>query len=237
MRHFHDQNFWAKLWSYHLESYLAAPPRCGYWMASFLQNCYHYTILEIAAGSCRDSRYLSSLGYRVVALDFDGKTLCYLVQHFRGSPLFYCVGDAFALPFSEKSFDVSFSNGFWVCFDDDGLLHSLLREQARVTRKYLITFVHNKENSSLVNLFRDKSLHDPLYDIRFFTRNELAKIVRESGITFRSISFYKFGGLADIFYSARFTKFVRYISLLVPKLYAFQSWQQTERIVCVVELV
>ena len=236
MRKFRDQNFWANLWSYHLESYLATPARCGYWMASFLRNCYNYKVLEIAAGSCRDSRYLCAVGYRVVALDFDQKTLGYLAQRFVDSSLLYCVGDAFSLPFAEKSFDVSFSNGFWVCFDDDRFLHLLLREQARVTKKYLIAFVHNKDNDSLVRLFREKSLCDPIYDIRFFTRNELSKIVSESGISFRSISFYKFGGPADFLYFACLTKFVKYMSLLVPKLYAFQPWQRTERIVCVVEL-
>jgi len=232
MKKFGDPIFWSEVWSRYLETYLNAPPRCGFWISSFFSK--RYSILEIAAGSCRDSIYLSSIGYNVVALDFDSKTLNYLAKRFTNLPLLFVVGDAFALPFENKSFDISFSNGFWICFDDNHSLHLLIREQARVTKKYLITFVHNMDNEFLMKLFREKSLHDPLYNIRFFTRNELVKIVKESGVSFRSISFYKFGGPADLLYSLKSLRFIA--RLFVPKIYKLQPWRVTERIACVVEL-
>jgi len=53
---FQEQTFWSDAWVRHIESYLAAPPRCGIWlMTNYGKN---HSILECAGGSCRDSRYL-----------------------------------------------------------------------------------------------------------------------------------------------------------------------------------
>lgn len=235
MKYFQNKDSWNELWSEHAEEYLAAPPRCGYWLAAFFSK--RCKILEIAGGTCRDSRYLSDIGFRAIGLDINQFILDYCRKRFPDSSLRLVRGNAFNLPFPDKSFDITFSNGFWICFDDDVELAALVREQARVTRRFMISFVHNQSNKHLVELFRERSRHDRLYNIRFFTVEELREIIDGSGILYKNLRFYKFGGPVDLFYSNRWPTIWRKIApLIVPRLYKFQPWSHTERIACVVEL-
>ncbi|MEM3594523.1 MAG: hypothetical protein QXS27_07320, partial [Candidatus Jordarchaeaceae archaeon] len=106
-----------------------------------------------------------------------------------------------------------------------------------VTKKLLIAFVHNQANQNLVEIFRKKARHDPLYDIRFFTREELLRIIKNAGVPYKRIRLHKFGGWADVLYSRRLPYiWQRVAPSIVPTLYRFQPWGRTERIVCVVEL-
>ncbi|MEM4655143.1 MAG: methyltransferase domain-containing protein [Thermosphaera sp.] len=237
--HFSSEEYWQNAWQKHLETYLASPPRCGYWLASRFPD-KRLTIIEIAGGSCRDSRYLAMNGYRAIGTDFDSRTIEYLKLRFPEFSLALQREDAFNFSFSNKSFDISFSNGFWVCFPSNQQLHALLREQERITSKWLITLVHNANNHSLVETFREKAKTDPLYDIRFFSQDELRTIINESGIRYKRLFLEKFGGPADRLYAARIKRLpnilrnvARYI---VPRIYQFQSWNVTERIACLIEL-
>ena len=233
----HDE-YWSKAWAQHIESYLLAPPRTGYWLAS--QFLTSLSVLEIAGGSCRDSRYLASQGFKAIGTDFDQKTLDYLAKRCLDSSLLMQREDAFSLSFSDKSIDLSFSNGFWVLFENDQQIYSLIHEQARITKKYLISLVHNIENTKLVSLFKELSIHAPLYDIRFFHREELLDIVNSSGIEYKSISIGKFGGPIDKLLASTIKEIKNpvqsFARKLVPHMYNFQSWKITERVVCVIEL-
>ncbi len=235
---FQSESYWSDVWVRHIEAYIAAPPRCGYWLGSFFPRSM--TVLEIAGGSCRDSRYLATLGFDAIGSDFDQKTLDYLEKRHPNSLLPMRCENAFALSLADKSVDMSYSNGFWIYFLNDEKIYSLIHEQARVTRKYLVSLVHNVENRILVNQFERKAKLDSLYDIRFFHRNQLLDILKKSGLKYKSVSFRKFGGPMDRFLAIKimgapnpFHGIARYI---VPRMYKLQPWSMTERIACVIEL-
>jgi len=229
---------WTNIWSRHIETYLNSPPRCGYWLASLFPS--NISVLEIAAGSCRDCRYLFTIGFDARGCDFDQKTIEYLLTKYPLSmPPLFCE-DAFAFSFEDDIVDLSFSNGFWILFNDNEKIKSLLHEQARITRKYIITIVHNADNKKLIDSFFLKAKSDPLYDIRFFSKNELLSIISDSDIHFRTIKLNKFGGKVDILLNKKIKGYFNPINpiakYIVPRLYKYQSWKYTERIACIIEL-
>ena len=237
-RDFSKEGYWSEAWIKHIETYLAAPPRAGHWMRYMFPKLHN--VLEIAGGSCRDSRYLADSGYNALGTDFDQKTIEYLNNRYPTSPLAMQREDAFSLSFADKSFNVSFSNGFWVCFSNDEEIYQLLHEQSRVTSRYLVALVHNAGNATLVASFDELAKSDPLYDIRFFSLDDLVDIVDKSGVKYQSIKFYKFGGYVDAIYRKTIKRLPNmlsgYAQYIAPRLYQCQSWEKTERIACVIEL-
>lgn len=233
-----EENFWSEAWQRHIETYLSSPPRSGYWLEKRFRK--QESVLEIAGGSCRDSRYLASAWGRSIGTDFDGKTIAYLRDRFPDSAHIAMREDGFDFSFEPDSFETSFSNGFWVLFRNDEDILKLAREQARVTRKWMVVIVHNDLNSNLKANFARKAGQDPLYDIRYFSPHEVERLVRAAGIPFRSISLEKFGGPVDALYRPRLKGLPNPIQKnaqsIVPHLYRFQSWEQTERVACVVDL-
>jgi hypothetical protein len=234
---FSDSKYWGDAWVRHIEAYLSAPPRCGIWLRSRFKN-KRISILECAGGSCRDARYLFSHGYNAVGSDFDEKTIKFIQVKYPHSTFVIRNENAFNFSLHNKSIDYVFHNGFWVCFEDEGEIVKLFKEQCRVSRRYAIALVHNKNNKSLVKVFRDKSERDDLYKIRFFKKSDLEHIVYSSGMKFHSIKFEKFGGPADILYKIekyvpRLSPLVRW---LVPRIYKYQPWVKVERIAMIVKL-
>jgi len=234
------EKFWEESWMKHLEEYLNAIPRAGIFLENYFENVS--SILEIAGGSCRDSRYLANNGYKAIGSDFDEKTLQYLEEkRFPNDKLKYSKEDAFHLTFKEKTFDLIFHNGFFIYFHNNDI-YEMLKEQERVAKKYIIIFVQNKENKKLVEIFKNKSEEDDLYKIRFFEKDEIVTIIRKSGIKYKSIKVKKFGGVVDRFYNSKSIKKVfpnilyPFSKFLVPRLYQLQSWKNSERICCIVEL-
>jgi len=228
------QGFWEEAWVRHLEQYLVTPPRAGLWLRSrfALQG---WRVLEIAGGSCRDSRYLAEQGIDAIGSDFDQKTLDYLAQRFPNSPLTLAREDAAAMSLPDRSVDLSVHNGFWVLFSDDVRIVALLREQARVTRRVLVALVHNADNLRVVAAFARKAKTDPLYDIRFFRRAELVPLVQAAGLTPRALHIEKFGGPVDRLLALPGV-FGRIARAVVPRLYRFLPWSHVERIALVLEL-
>ncbi len=230
---------WNSLWEKYLAVYLKAPPRLGYWISSYFPP--PLSVLEIAAGSACDSLFLARQGYRTLATDNNEWVVEKVSEKFSHlSDFTYLVENAFSFSFPDRVVDLSFSNGFWVLFSDDELLRSLAREQARVTGKYMVVVVHNIENKKLVNTFKEKAVSDPLYDVRFFSREELVEIIKTSGIPARSIRVEKFGGIVDVFFNPRikgvYNPFSSLAPRVIPRLYRFLPWNRVERVVCVVEL-
>lgn len=235
---FESEPFWNDVWLRHIETYLASPPRAGYWLDRMFPEAY--SVLEIAGGSCRDSHYLATRGRMVIGSDFEAKTINY-VQRRLSHPNFRIEHqNAFALGYESKSFDLTFSNGFWICFKNDAQIVSLIQEQARVSRKYLVALLHNDENESLKEVFWRKAIDDPLYDIRFFRRTEVMRLLGAANVNYKSVRFAKFGGLIDLFYSRQIRGISNPFRILAPRfapsLYALQPWSKVERIVCCVEL-
>jgi ubiquinone/menaquinone biosynthesis C-methylase UbiE len=228
---FSNAKFWEEKWVQHLEQYLRAAPRMGYWLESHVPS--NFKVFEMAGGSCRDSRYLAEKGWDVIGSDFEQSTLNYLEQRFPNSKLPLQCEDAFKLSLSDKSVDLSFHNGFWVLFRDDQKIVELLREQARVTRRILVIAVHNAANIRLIQDFSEKSKSDSLYDIRFFERGELFGLLNSAGISYKRVITHKFGGPVDRLVRGKLRPFTKYVT---PMLYNFQSWGVTERIVWLIEL-
>lgn len=234
------EKFWEKSWIEHIDDYLNAIPRAGILIENYFKDVD--SVLEIAGGSCRDSRYLASNGFKATGSDFDEKTLQYLREkRFTNDRLNYSKEDAFNLTFQDNSFDLVFHNGFFIYFYENSSLNKMLKEQERVSRRYIVIFVHNIENKNLIKDFQEKSKKDDLYKIRFFDKNEIIDIIEDSGIKYKSIKVVKFGGIFDRFYNKRLKKIIPNIfypfrKSLIPKLYQFQKWENTERVCCVVEL-
>lgn len=233
------KKFWEESWRKHIEDYLNTTPRAGIFLANYFKNIN--SVLEIACGSCRDSRYLANNGFDATGSDFDEKTLQYLQKKFPGDKLKYSQEDAFNLSFLDNSFDLVFHNGFFIYFDDNNSLYQMLKEQERVSKKYIVFFVHNRANQTLVNNFKEKSREDDLYKIRFFDRDEIVEVIKNSGINFKNITIKKFGGIFDLFYNKKVKKVIPNLlypirKMIVPRLYQLQKWENTERICCIIEL-
>lgn len=90
-------------------------------------------ILEVGAGSGRDSLALARAGASAVVLDYSPASLALVQSQARaqGLPVALVRADALAMPFREGAFDVVFHQGLLEHFRDP---RPLLAENARVTR-------------------------------------------------------------------------------------------------------
>jgi ubiquinone/menaquinone biosynthesis C-methylase UbiE len=164
----------------------------------------------------------------------------FLRERFPSAGVAFSVDDSRALGFPDAHFDLVFHNGLIVCFDDDADVHSILREQFRVARRYGLILVHNGENPRLQATFADLGRTDALYRIRFYTRADVARVLADAGIRYRSLRFLKFGGPADAFYGEKIRGIPNPLrpvaSSFVNALYPLQPWQRVERIAALVEI-
>jgi hypothetical protein len=231
---------WADIWERHLDSYLSAPPRVGMTIMQMLSGDFD-NVLEIACGSARDSLYLRALGKSVVATDGSPGVISELRRRFHNTPsITFLVEDASRLSFADRQFDVSFHNGFYVCFDDNDVIKALLREQCRVTRKHVFFFVHNAHNGALKRKFLSLANQDSVFDIRFFDRDDVATLVRESGVAYQHMRIEKFGGRIDALLSKELKGFPNPFNDLarnhITGLYFLTPLTAAERLVCHITL-
>lgn len=101
-------------------------------------------ILEIGSGSGTMAIFLSYLGFDVISLDNDKKILFdakRVTKKFNGRVKF-TFGNAFKLPFREKSFDVIFHQGLFEHFLDEDIFR-LLDEQLRVAKIVVFSVPNN----------------------------------------------------------------------------------------------
>ncbi|MDJ0926103.1 MAG: class I SAM-dependent methyltransferase [Gammaproteobacteria bacterium] len=234
-----ERHFWDSQWEETLGEYLSAPPRAGL----FIERLFGSNItdiLELGAGSARDTLYLSRQGYRCAASDVSADTIETLQQRFGGERLSFSVQDAMNLDYPDASFDLVFHNGLIVCFDSDESIVKILQEQHRVARKFMLILAHNTMNRRLVAQFGDLGVSDAVFRIRFFSRDELAGLLERAGIGPGQYRFEKFGGVLDAGFAERPrgvpNPFTSIAPAVVPRAYPLQPWSMTERIACVVEL-
>ena len=88
-------------------------------------------ILEVGAGSGRDSLELAGQGAEVWVVDYTPSALELIVRQPGGASLRRVCGDAFRLPFRDASFDAVFHQGLLEHFRDP---RGLLAENARVLK-------------------------------------------------------------------------------------------------------
>lgn len=150
--------------------------RHGHYIHALLHRDERH-ILEIAAGSFRDVAALNRWGRTGTGMDFSEEAVRLAKEQFPEYVSRFHQMSAFDMSFSDKSFDVTYHNGFWILFSDKEIL-ALAKEQARVTRKRMIVTVHNGHNSQFVGYFDRMRQSDPLYDIRFFSVEEITHLMR-----------------------------------------------------------
>jgi len=150
--------------------------RHGHYIQALL-NRGEKRVLEIAAGSFRDIAALNRWGRTGTGMDFSEEAVHRARKQFPEYASRFHQMSAFDMPFPDKSFDVTYHNGFWILFSDNELI-KLAKEQARVTKRRMIVTVHNMHNSQFVRYFDRMSETDPLYDIRFFSMEEIVGLMR-----------------------------------------------------------
>ena len=89
------------------------------------------TVLEVGAGTGRDADKIASRSAITYALDYSEKSLTLMSGSVRHDVRIVC-GDAFALPFSDKSFDVVYHQGLLEHFRNPG---DMLDEHIRVLKR------------------------------------------------------------------------------------------------------
>lgn len=230
---------WSNSWKKHLETYLKGQPRTGIFSKAYAKGIV--SSLELGCGSGRDSVYLAQKGIDAVASDYEPTLISKLQEKMKDCPVKFCVADAFHLPYQDHTFDLVFHNGLFIYFDNNQDIITMIREQERVSKKYVFVLVHNKDNHKLVAKFKERALSDPIYAIRFFTKEELKQIVQSAQIKTKCIRYLKFGGKADILNHRWFKKiipnlFYPFREYWIPRLYQRQRWEKTERIACLIEL-
>lgn len=150
--------------------------RHAYYIHAMLEDGERH-VLELAAGSFRDMAELRRRGIDCEGMDFSMESVGRAKRQFPEFADGIHHASAFAMPFADKAFDVTYHNGFWVLFSDTQI-RELAIEQARVSRGRMIATVHNAHNWQFVEYFDRKKEGDPLYDIRFFEMDEIAELMR-----------------------------------------------------------
>lgn len=180
---------WRTFWQRHLADYLRVGPRTGQYLEMLFAD-KSLSFLEIAGGSLRDANYLAEKGYAATGSDF----LCDLVEgarsFYRNPRLHTLVLDAFNTQLDDGAYDVTFHNGFLVYFRSDNDIKTLLAEQVRITRAYVVAVVHSAHNPRLRQAFASKARCNPLFDIRFFKDKEMRALLQPYGRT----RLYPYGG-------------------------------------------
>jgi ubiquinone/menaquinone biosynthesis C-methylase UbiE len=123
----HWDEFWAS--SSNLEDLYANDDRIIEHLGTVL-DVSGMRILEVGAGTGRDSRALSERGAEVWTLDYSEESLRLMADHL-DHPVRIVCGDAFSLPFQSESFDVVFHQGLLEHFEEP---QHILAENHRVLK-------------------------------------------------------------------------------------------------------
>jgi SAM-dependent methyltransferase len=232
-----DSAGWDDLWRANFAHYANSAATTGVFIAHLAPKANSF--LELGAGSARDSFYLFQLGKSVTASDFSDEVVKRWSE-------FYPAGmtakriDNFNIEARDGEFDITFHNGLYGYFSDEEI-NRLIVEQRRVTRQSMMIIVHNKLNVRLMQSAERQRETNPLFRFRFFTPDEVIKLVKDSGISFRNIRTRKFGGPFDRLYhiagaALHHPNRTRLAGFLVTRLYPLTSWPRVERVCVIVDV-
>lgn len=141
----------------------------------------HARILEVGAGTGRDSALMAHEGGAVCALDYSEEALK-LMERSGGSGIDIVCGDAFALPFADDTFDVVFHQGLLEHFRNP---LALLAENRRVLKPGGVLLVDVPQRYHYYTVLKHLMM---LFRIWFagweteFSVGELRRIVTEAGL-------------------------------------------------------
>jgi ubiquinone/menaquinone biosynthesis C-methylase UbiE len=151
--------------------------RHAYYIRAIL-NPNEKKLIELAAGSFRDTGALNAMGIDCYGADYSSKSVLLAQKQFPLITSKLSEQDAFNIDFPDKSFDLSFHNGFWILFPNDNDILRLMQEQARITKYRIIATVHNAHNKLFVEYFDKLKENDPLYKVRFFEIDEITELMK-----------------------------------------------------------
>lgn len=143
------------------------------------------TILEVGAGSARDSLHLAELGATVVAFDFSHAALRHAAEGMaqRGLSLQLAQGNAFALPFPDQTFDLVFSQGLMEHFPDP---LPLVQEQLRVLRVQGLLLIDVPQTYTLYTLHKKRLIQQGQWFAGWetsYTLTQLEQLMHTAGLT------------------------------------------------------
>ncbi|MCL5292417.1 MAG: class I SAM-dependent methyltransferase [Actinobacteria bacterium] len=139
--------------------------------------------LEVGAGEAHLSAYLAKIGYETTALDYSEEALKLAETNFerQGVTGNFVVGDAFGLPFEDRSFDLVFSTGLLEHYEDPS---PIVREMVRLVEPGGLFFSDIvPDKFSLLRAFkswrRQPDGMDGFYE-RGFRKEEIEKILADA---------------------------------------------------------
>ncbi|QIX97331.1 class I SAM-dependent methyltransferase [Cedecea sp. FDAARGOS_727] len=141
-----------------------------------VRKSHEKRVLEIAAGSFRDIVQLTKRGVEGHGIDFSPESVSLAKKLYPSLQDRFSVMNAFNLQYPDKHFDLTYHNGFWGYFAEEEI-HQMATEQARITKGRMIVTVHNAHNKSFVNYFNSKKAGDAVFDIKFFTIEQMQEIL------------------------------------------------------------
>jgi len=225
------KEFWQSAWRRHHQAYLRSLGFQAYYL-SFILKPNERKLLELGAGSFRDTARLNEWGYDCFGTDFSEESVLLARQTFPRWANRIEVQDAAHLPYPDDNFDLTFHNGFWVLFREDEFLDTLLKEQVRVSRSRVVCTVHNALNTRQRTVFAEKARSDSLYDIRFFEPDEMERLLKPYC---RNVRVYPY----SVLHFNRLMKLIKQRALLkVVYLSTYRLWriQNWERLMVVGEV-
>jgi ubiquinone/menaquinone biosynthesis C-methylase UbiE len=180
---------WDRMAEQHIESFYNLYPRYGVKIKQILEKyeANPMRILEVAAFSAKDSRYLASEfpDCQFYTVDLSQKAIdrTRKVNAEVGLKNLYTLrANAFTLPLKDESFDVSFHADFYVYFQNSDILR-LFKEQKRVTKNLIVIFVHHKYNAyRLLFWYWAKIKKEPWYEIRAYSLKELKNMFADEEV-------------------------------------------------------
>lgn len=190
MNKLQNTHFWNEAWDKYFDHY-QQDPRHAYYINAFL-NDDEQKILEIAAGSFRDFNILNSVGKNCFAFDYCKNAVNKAKKMFPNLQNKISLQNAFATTYQDKEFDFTYHNGFWGYFNNKQIL-KFAKEQIRITKKRFAFTVHNGHNQKFVQYFDTLKQHDTLYNIRFFTLNDIYHIITALKMEMENVKIYPVG--------------------------------------------
>lgn len=169
-----EENYWDNEWKGIFEHYQNDRRFAYYLRAILLQD--EQKLLEIGAGSFRDMQLLNSSGIDCTGVDFSETAVNLAKKMYPNISSKITHGNAFSLPFEDSTFDLTYHNGFWVCFEDHDI-SKLLEEQIRVSKNRVVACVHNAHNKQFKAYFDTLKDDNTLYSCRFFEVEEIISIM------------------------------------------------------------
>ena len=154
----------------------------------FMEGIEGGTVLEVGCGGGHHSVNLAKRGFEVTAIDIslNGLRAAKKLAEHEGQDILFLCGDIKRLPFEDNEFDICFCSLILHHFTS---LDNIVKELARVTKKYFIAFeVNALDPISFVRF----NVVNPVFGIKNISKNQralfpnkLGKILSENG--FREI--------------------------------------------------